>query len=81
MTDGSTNGAGWTTTERFVPRVMQALRPGAIALSHWDDFFVPLERGARMLPAMQMPKLVDGLSSVDRSIPIGTLPFFGALEL
>lgn len=73
--------AGWTTTERFAPRVMRALRPGAVLLSHWDDFFSPLERGARALPAMQMPRLVDRLSEIDRSTKIGTLPILGSLEL
>lgn len=73
--------AGWTTTARFAPRVMGALRPGAILLSHWDDFFSPLARGARMLPAMKMPRLVESLSALDRSVRIGTVPLLGTVEL
>ncbi len=73
--------AGWTTTERFVPRVMSALRPGAILLSHWDNFFSPMDRGATPLPAMRMPRLVDGLTAIDPSVAIGALPLLGELEL
>jgi len=73
--------AGWTTTPRFAPRVMGSLRPGAILLSHWDDFFSPLAAGARPLPAMKMPVLVDRLTAIDPSVTIGTVPILGAVEL
>lgn len=73
--------AGWTTTERFCPRVMSALRPGAILLSHWDDFFRPMADGARALPAMRMPRLVDGLTAQDPSARIGTVPLLGEVAL
>lgn len=73
--------AGWTTTERFAPRVMSALAPGAVLLSHWDDFFSPMAAGARMLPAMKLPRLVDGLTAADRSVRIGTVPLLGSIEL
>ncbi len=73
--------AGWTTTARFAPRVMGALRPGAILLSHWDDFFSPIERTAKALPAMQMPRLVDRLTAIDPSVRVGTVPILGTLTL
>ena len=73
--------AGWTTTERFVPRMMGSLGPGAILLSHWDDFFSPMDRGARMLPAMRMPTLVDRLTAIDPGVKIGTVPLLGQLEV
>ncbi len=73
--------AGWTTTERFAPRVMRALSPGAVLLSHWDDFFSPLTAGAKPLPAMKMPRLVDALTAEDRSVRVGTVPILGAIEL
>lgn len=73
--------AGWTSTERFAPRVMSAFRPETILLSHWDDFFAPLAEGARMLPAMQMPHLVDSLTALEPSVTIATLPFLGSLRL
>ncbi len=73
--------AGWTTTARFAPRVMSGLRPGAVLLSHWDDFFSPLSAGARPLPAMQMPRLVEALSAEDRSVRVGTVPLLGSVSL
>ena len=73
--------AGWTTTERYVERALRAFSPRAILLSHWDDFFSPMERGARMLPAMRMPRLVDALRALEPSVRIGTLPLLGTIEL
>ncbi|MCB9594504.1 MAG: MBL fold metallo-hydrolase [Sandaracinaceae bacterium] len=73
--------AGWTTTERFTQRVMGSLRPGAILLSHWDNFFLPMHRGAVPLPAMRMPRLVDALTAIDPSVAVGTLPLLGDLTL
>lgn len=73
--------AGWTTTPRFAPRVMSALRPGAVLLSHWDNFFSPLTSGAKPLPAMKMPRLVDALTAEDRSVKVGAVPIFGSVEL
>jgi L-ascorbate metabolism protein UlaG (beta-lactamase superfamily) len=73
--------AGWTTTARFCPRVMGALRPSAILLSHWDNFFSSMDAGAHALPAMQMPRLVDGLTAVDPSVRVGTVPILGSVEL
>jgi L-ascorbate metabolism protein UlaG (beta-lactamase superfamily) len=73
--------AGWDHTARFAPRVMGALRPGAVLLSHWDNFFSPLAAGARALPAMRMPRLVDALTTQDRSVRVGTVPFLGAVAL
>jgi L-ascorbate metabolism protein UlaG (beta-lactamase superfamily) len=73
--------AGWTTTPRFAPRVMAGLRPGAVLLSHWDNFFRPLADGARALPGMRMPRLVDELTAIDPSIRIGTVPLLGSTQL
>lgn len=73
--------AGWTTTPRFAPRVMAALRPSAVLLSHWDNFFCPPERGARALPGMQMPRLVEQLTALEPNLPIGTVPLLGGLSM
>jgi L-ascorbate metabolism protein UlaG (beta-lactamase superfamily) len=69
--------AGWTTSRDFPERVGHRVAPGAVLLSHWDDFLRPIERRARMLPAMQLPRLVDRLSRCSGGVPIGTLPIFG----
>lgn len=73
--------AGWTATARFADRVMGAFTPRAIVLSHWDDFLSPMSAGARMLPAMQLPRLVEGLARVDPSVRVGALALLGSIEL
>ncbi len=73
--------AGWTTTQRFAPRVMGSFRPGALLLSHWDDFFSPMEKGAHPLPAMKLPSLVDRLTAIDPSVKVGTVPLLGTIHL
>lgn len=69
--------AGWTSSRDYPERVAHRLGPGAILLSHWDDFLRPVDRPARPLPAMQMPRLVDRLSGAARGVKIGTLPLLG----
>lgn len=66
---------------RFPERAARALTPRTVLLSHWDDFLRPVESGARMLPAMQLPRLVDRLSAATREARIGTLPLLGALQI
>lgn len=73
--------AGWTKTPHFAPRLMRSLSPGAILLSHWDDFTKPLERGPSLLPAMAVPRLVDALGGYHRDTRVGTLPLLGELSL
>ena len=73
--------AGWTTTARFPARVLGAFTPRAILLSHWDDFFSPMERGAHPLPAIALPRLVDALAAADPSVRLGTLPLGASLLL
>jgi L-ascorbate metabolism protein UlaG (beta-lactamase superfamily) len=69
--------AGWTTSRDFPERVGHRLAPGAVLLSHWDDFFRRIDRPARLLPAMQMPRLVDRLARASGGARVGTVPIFG----
>ena len=69
--------AGWTSSRDLPERVAHRLAPEAILLSHWDDFLRPLDKPARALPAMQMPRLVERLSRAARGVKIGTLPLLG----
>jgi L-ascorbate metabolism protein UlaG (beta-lactamase superfamily) len=73
--------AGWTSTRDFPTRVLSAFSPGAILLSHWDDFFRPMEAGARPLPALAFPRLVDALGAANRDLRLGTVPIGGAVAL
>jgi L-ascorbate metabolism protein UlaG (beta-lactamase superfamily) len=69
--------AGWTTSRRFPERVASRISPGAVLLSHWDDFLRPLGARTRALPAMQMPRLVERLDRAAPGVKIGTLPVLG----
>jgi len=69
--------AGWTSSRDFPERVAHSLAPGAVLLSHWDDFLRTADKPARALPAMQMARLVDRLSAAARGVKIGTIPLLG----
>jgi hypothetical protein len=73
--------AGWTSSPDLPERVARVLSPRAVLLSHWDDFFRPIERGARMLPAMQVPRLVERLSRVTRDAKVGAVPLLGEVRV
>lgn len=66
--------AGWTSTPSFPERVVRALGPRAVALSHWDDFFRPFEALPRALPAMRPRQLVDRLARASRDLEVGFVP-------
>jgi L-ascorbate metabolism protein UlaG (beta-lactamase superfamily) len=69
--------AGWTSSPDLPERVTRALSPRAVLLSHWDDFLRPLDRPARVLPAMAVPRLVDRLARATRDAKIGAVPLLG----
>jgi L-ascorbate metabolism protein UlaG (beta-lactamase superfamily) len=71
--------AGWTSSRDLPERVARAITPRAVLLSHWDDFFRPLERPARALPALQLPRLVDRLGRANRDAKVGVVPLLGGL--
>ena len=73
--------AGWTSSERLPERMLRKLSPRAVLLSHWDNFFLPLDRPAVPLPAMRMETLADRLMGVTRSVEVGTLPILGQVLL
>jgi L-ascorbate metabolism protein UlaG (beta-lactamase superfamily) len=71
--------AGWTSGRDVPERAAHRIAPGAVLLSHWDNFLRPIDRPARPLPAMQLPRLVERLDRAARGVKIGTLPIFGEL--
>jgi L-ascorbate metabolism protein UlaG (beta-lactamase superfamily) len=73
--------SGWTSSEALPSRVMRAFEPRAIVLSHWDEFFSPIEAPARVLPAIRFGKLADELHASSRDARVGTLPLLGDLHL
>ncbi len=71
--------AGWTTGTEVPERAAHRLSPGAVLLSHWDDFLRPMAAPVRALPAMQMGRLVERLSRAARGVKLGTVPLLGEL--
>jgi L-ascorbate metabolism protein UlaG (beta-lactamase superfamily) len=69
--------AGWTSTRRLPERAAACFSPGAVLLSHWDDFLRPIEAPARALPAMQLPRLVERLTRAANGARVGTIPILG----
>ncbi|MFZ4739486.1 MAG: MBL fold metallo-hydrolase [Bradymonadia bacterium] len=68
--------AGWTSTREYPERLVRALAPNHVLLSHWDNFFRPAAGGARALPTMKLEKLTDRLSRAQ-----GQDARIGALEI
>jgi L-ascorbate metabolism protein UlaG (beta-lactamase superfamily) len=75
--------AGWTSSRHLPERVAARIAPGAILLSHWDDFLRPLGPGGwvRPFPAMQLPRLVERLTRASRGVAVGTLPALGEVRV
>jgi L-ascorbate metabolism protein UlaG (beta-lactamase superfamily) len=73
--------AGWTSSRDFPERIARKLSPAAVVLSHWDDFFRPIDRGARALPTMKMQELHDRLTRAARDVKVGTLPILGEVVI
>jgi hypothetical protein len=73
--------AGWQTSERFPERAMKALSPRALLLSHWDNFFRPMDRPVRPLPLVDLGRLAERLSRASKDTLVGTLPLLGAVRL
>jgi L-ascorbate metabolism protein UlaG (beta-lactamase superfamily) len=73
--------AGWQSSAQLPERVARAIDPKVVLLSHWDNFFLPLDRGAVMLPAMGVQKLSDRLTKAARDARVGAVPILGEVVL
>ena len=73
--------AGWTSSRGLPERVAGRIAPGAVLLSHWDDFLRPVDAPVRPLPAMQLPRLVERLTRAARGAKVGTIPIMGEVWL
>jgi hypothetical protein len=69
--------AGWTSSRNLPERVTRRFSPKAVLLSHWDNFLLPLARPAQLLPAMQLPRLIERLTRAEPSMLVGALPLLG----
>lgn len=73
--------AGWRSGRDVPERVIQTLSPETILLSHWDDFFQPLNHPAKALPAVGIGPLTDRLRACSRDLRVGALPLLGSVDL
>jgi L-ascorbate metabolism protein UlaG (beta-lactamase superfamily) len=73
--------AGWQSSQGFPERVARALDPKAVLLSHWDNFFRPLDQPLAALPAMGVEKLTERLIRVARDAKVGAVPLLGEVVL
>jgi L-ascorbate metabolism protein UlaG (beta-lactamase superfamily) len=73
--------AGWTKSERFPERLAQVLAPKNVLLSHWDDFFRPIDEEARALPALRTHALIDRLTRATRDVRVGVVGLSGELAI
>lgn len=73
--------AGWRSTPDLPERIMRSLSPQRVLLSHWDNFFLPIDRPAQALPAVGMMHLAERLARLSRDVRIGTLPIHGEVGL
>jgi L-ascorbate metabolism protein UlaG (beta-lactamase superfamily) len=69
--------AGWTASRDLPERIGRRIAPGAVLLSHWDDFLRPIDAPVRALPAMQMARLVERLGKAVDGVKVGTVPLLG----
>jgi len=73
--------AGWQQTPNVCERALARLSPRAVLLSHWDDFFRPIERGTHALPGVQVPRVVDRFHAASRDVRVGAVPLLGEVLL
>ncbi len=59
---------GWTARPRYVEGLVAELKPRYVVPCHWDWFFGPVERPARMLPFCRLGPFLDRLRA------LGTTP-------
>lgn len=52
---------GWTWRPRYVEEVLELLRPRWVVPCHWDWFFGPVERPARLLPFCRLGPFLQAI--------------------
>lgn len=65
--------SGWHTAPEVPERAVRTFAPRQVLLTHWDDFFRPLHRPLRQLPAVRLRSLVRRLRTAAGDITIGTV--------
>ena len=52
---------GWTWRPKYVEGLIERLRPRYVVPCHWDSFFGPVERAARVLPFCRLGGFLDAI--------------------
>jgi len=73
--------AGWSSGRDVPERVAHRLAPGAVLLSHWDNFLLPLDEPLRLLPAIDFPRFAERLMRAAAGVRVGVLPAMGHVWL
>jgi L-ascorbate metabolism protein UlaG (beta-lactamase superfamily) len=73
--------AGWRTSRDYPERAARVWSPRAVVLSHWDNFFLPIERGAVALPGMRLPALADKMRKAASRARVGALELLAAVRI
>jgi L-ascorbate metabolism protein UlaG (beta-lactamase superfamily) len=71
--------AGWKSSREYPERMIRAYRPGAVLLSHWDNFFRPMGEGAHRLPMMSLDRLAERIRASAPNTRVGTTELMGSV--
>ncbi len=53
--------AGWQTRPRLVEELVDILKPRYVMPCHWDTMITHVERPARVLPGLELPRMLDAI--------------------
>jgi L-ascorbate metabolism protein UlaG (beta-lactamase superfamily) len=70
--------AGWRARPNYVAEVVELLRPRFIMPCHWDTMITPAAEPARMIPGLQLHKLIEEIRRAGVT-PL-LLPMHGSLQ-
>ncbi|MBW2527135.1 MAG: MBL fold metallo-hydrolase [Deltaproteobacteria bacterium] len=66
--------SGWHASTDFPERAVRQVAPRRVVLSHWDNFFRPLDRPLQQLPGVHLGQLVERLRQAAPGLTVGTMP-------
>ncbi len=61
---------------RFVERILRTLRPKLVLPCHWDNFFLPFDHPARVIPKVQMNGFLEEVHQSGVPCEVAILDFF-----
>jgi L-ascorbate metabolism protein UlaG (beta-lactamase superfamily) len=68
-------------TDRFIPRLLDKLRPRVVMPTHYDNLFRSADRPMTLLPKIAFGEFVDEVHGFDRQIEIATIPIGGTSRM